>query len=48
MDFNPVLNVGDFTEKKKPNVFKPFFEAIQTSKKGAFDPEIKKNGSTLL
>jgi NAD(P)H dehydrogenase (quinone) len=41
MNFNPVLNEGDFTERKKPDVFKPFFEAIQASKTGAFAPDIK-------
>jgi len=41
MNFNPVLNAGDFTERKKQDVFKPFFEAIQASKTGAFAPDIK-------
>lgn len=41
MNFNPVLSAGDFTERKKPDVFKPFFEAIQASKTGAFAPDIK-------
>jgi NAD(P)H dehydrogenase (quinone) len=41
MNFNPVLNAEDFTERKKPDVFKPFFEAIQASKNGAFAPDIK-------
>lgn len=40
-NFNPVLNAGDFTERKKPDIFKPFFEAIQASKTGAFVPDIK-------
>lgn len=41
INFNPVLSAGDFTDRKKPDVFKPFFEAIQASKKGAFAPDIK-------
>lgn len=41
MNFNPVLSAGDFTDRKKPDVFKPFFEAIQASKTGAFAPDIK-------
>ncbi len=41
MNFNPVLNAGDFTERKKPDVFKPFLEAIHASKTGAFAPDIK-------
>ncbi|HEY3360620.1 MAG TPA: NAD(P)H-dependent oxidoreductase [Methanosarcina sp.] len=41
MNFNPVLSAGDFTERKKLDVFKPFFEAIQASKTGAFAFDIK-------
>jgi NAD(P)H dehydrogenase (quinone) len=41
MKFDPVLKASDFTERKKPDVFKPFFEAIQASKTGAFTPDIK-------
>jgi len=40
MKFNPVLTEKDFTKRKKPDVFKPFFEAIQASKTGAFAPDI--------
>ncbi|WP_369694315.1 NAD(P)H-dependent oxidoreductase [Methanosarcina sp. KYL-1] len=40
MNFNPVLTEGDFTDRKKPDIFKPFFEAIQASKTGAFAPDI--------
>ena len=41
MNFNPVLSAKDFTDRKKPDVFKPFFEAIKASKTGAFAPDIK-------
>jgi NAD(P)H dehydrogenase (quinone) len=41
MNFNPVLNTEDFTERKKQDIFKPFFEAVQASKTGAFAPDIK-------
>ncbi|AKB26998.1 glutathione-regulated potassium-efflux system ancillary protein KefG [Methanosarcina siciliae T4/M] len=40
MNFNPVLTGEDFTDRKKPDVFKPFLEAIQASKTGAFAPDI--------
>ncbi len=41
MNFNPVLNAGDFTERKKQDVFNPFLEAIKAVKTGAFSPDIK-------
>ncbi len=41
MKFDPVLKASDFPERKKQGVFKPFFEAIQASKTGAFAPDIK-------
>ncbi len=41
MNFNPVLTERDFTERKKPDVFKPFLEAINAVKTGAFAPDIK-------
>jgi NAD(P)H dehydrogenase (quinone) len=40
MNFNPVLTESDFTERKKTDIFKPFFEALQASKTGAFAPDI--------
>ena len=40
MKFNPVLTEKDFKKRKKPDVFKPFFEAIQASKTGTFAPDI--------
>jgi len=40
MNFNPVLTEKDFTDRKKPDIFKPFFEAIQATKTGAFAPDI--------
>ncbi len=48
MNFNPVLSAGDFTERKKLDVFKPFFEAIQASKTGAFAPDIKEEMDKVL
>jgi len=41
MKFNPVLTASDFPERKNPEVFNPFFEAIKASKTGAFAPDIK-------
>ena len=41
MKFDPVLKASDFPERKKPDVFNPFFEAINASKTGAFAPDIK-------
>jgi NAD(P)H dehydrogenase (quinone) len=41
MKFNPVLTASDFPERKNPDIFKPFFEAIKASKTGAFAPDIK-------
>ena len=41
MKFHPVPKASDFPERKKQDVFKPFFEAIQASKTGAFAPDIK-------
>jgi NAD(P)H dehydrogenase (quinone) len=39
--FHPVLKALDFPERKNPDVFNPFFEAIKASKSGAFAPDIK-------
>lgn len=41
MEFNPVLKASDFTERKNPDFFNPFLEAIKASKTGAFSPDIK-------
>ncbi|MDM7918370.1 MAG: NAD(P)H-dependent oxidoreductase [Methanosarcina sp.] len=41
MEFNPVLKASDFTERKNPDLFNPFLEAIKASKTGAFSPDIK-------
>lgn len=41
MEFNPVLKASDFTERKNPDFFNPFLEAIKASKIGAFSPDIK-------
>ena len=41
MKFNPVLTATDFPELKNLEVFKPFFEAIKTSKEGTFAPTLK-------
>ena len=40
MKFNPVLTEEDFTKRKKPDIFKPFLEAINAVKTGAFAPDI--------
>ncbi|HOW13627.1 NAD(P)H-dependent oxidoreductase [Methanosarcina sp.] len=41
MEFNPVLKASDFTDRKNPDLFNPFLEAIKASKTGAFSPDIK-------
>jgi len=41
MKFHPGLKASDFPERKKPDVFNPFFEAILASKSGTFAPDIK-------
>ena len=41
MKFDPILKDSDFPERKKPDVFNPFLEAINASKTGAFAPDIK-------
>lgn len=41
MNFDPVLKASDFPERKKPDFFNAFFEAINASKTGAFVPDIK-------
>lgn len=41
MKFDPILKSSDFLERKKPDVFNPFLEAINASKTGAFAPDIK-------
>ena len=41
MKFDPILKASDFPERKKPDVFNPFLEAINASKTGAFAPDIK-------
>lgn len=41
MEFNPVLKASDFPERKNPDFFSPFLEAIKASKTGAFSPDIK-------
>jgi NAD(P)H dehydrogenase (quinone) len=41
MNFNPVLTASDFPEKKNPEFFNAFLEAIRASKTGAFAPDIK-------
>lgn len=41
MNFDPVLKASDFPERKNPEIFNPFFEAIKASKTGAFAPDIK-------
>ncbi|WP_440946127.1 NAD(P)H-dependent oxidoreductase [Methanosarcina sp. T3] len=41
MEFNPVLKASDFPERKNPDFFNPFLEAIRASKTGAFSPDIK-------
>lgn len=41
MEFDPILKASDFPERKNPDVFNPFFEAIKASKTGAFAPDIK-------
>lgn len=41
MKFNPVLTASDFPERKNPDFFNPFLEAIKASKTGAFAPDIK-------
>jgi len=40
MNFDPVLKASDFPERKNPEIFNPFFEAIKASKTGAFAPDI--------
>jgi NAD(P)H dehydrogenase (quinone) len=41
MKFHPVLKASDFPERKSPDFFNPFLEAINASKTGAFAPDIK-------
>lgn len=41
MKFDPILKSSDFPERKKPDVFNPFLEALNASKTGAFAPDIK-------
>ncbi|MDD3042574.1 MAG: NAD(P)H-dependent oxidoreductase [Methanosarcinaceae archaeon] len=41
MRFKAVLDAEDFPVRKKPEVFKPFLEAIHASKTGAFSSDIK-------
>lgn len=41
MKFHPVLKASDFLERKNPEVFNPFLEAIKASKTGTFAPDIK-------
>jgi NAD(P)H dehydrogenase (quinone) len=41
MGFNPILKASDFPERKNPDFFNPFLEAIKASKTGAFSPDIK-------
>lgn len=41
MEFNPILKASDFPERKNPDFFNPFLEAIKASKTGAFSPDIK-------
>jgi NAD(P)H dehydrogenase (quinone) len=41
MKFNPVLTASDFPERKNPEFFNAFLEAIRASKTGAFAPDIK-------
>lgn len=41
MKFNPVLTASDFPERKNPEFFNAFLEAIKAAKTGAFAPDIK-------
>ena len=41
MKFNPVLTASDFPERKNPEFFNAFLEAIRASKTGVFAPDIK-------
>ncbi|WP_410508500.1 NAD(P)H-dependent oxidoreductase [Methanosarcina hadiensis] len=41
MEFNPILKASDFPDRKNPDFFNPFLEAIKASKTGAFSPDIK-------
>lgn len=41
MKFDPILKSSDFLERKKPDVFNPFLEALNASRTGAFAPDIK-------
>lgn len=41
MEFNPVLKASDFPERKNPDFFNAFLEAIKASKTGAFSSDIK-------
>ena len=41
MEFNPVLKASDFPERRNPDFFNAFLEAIKASKTGAFSPDIK-------
>lgn len=41
MKFKAILDAEDFPDRKKPEVFKPFLEAIHASKTGAFSADIK-------
>jgi len=43
MKFNPVLTASDFPERKNPEFFNAFLEAIRASKTGAFAPDIKED-----
>jgi len=41
MNFDPILKASDFPERKKPDIFNAFLEALNASKTGAFVHDIK-------
>lgn len=48
MNFNPVLTASDFPERKNPEFFNVFLEAIRASKTGAFAPDIKEEMGKVM
>jgi len=48
MNFNPVLTASDFPERKNPEFFNAFLEAIRASKTGAFAPDIKEEMGKVM
>ena len=48
MNFNPVLTASDFLERKNPEFFNAFLEAIRASKTGAFAPDIKEEMGKVM